>query len=130
MIKSIIASVLKERKRIAVETQDNWDYGIEQCHRKCIDVFAENITASIDFFLCDCTIEDFYWLSETFEGIAEKTQSREIIAAWRSRLNAVHQEDYHQLEFDTEHMRKWVDYAEYVRSISEEIEFAEGQIEP
>lgn len=31
MIKTIIAEILKERKIITVEMQDNWEYGIEQC---------------------------------------------------------------------------------------------------
>ena len=32
--------VLTERKRIADETLDNWDYGIEQCHEKILAMNA------------------------------------------------------------------------------------------
>jgi hypothetical protein len=34
MIKNMIAEVVQERIRICDETQDNWDYGIEQCWKK------------------------------------------------------------------------------------------------
>ena len=83
---------------------------------------------SIDFFLHDCTDEEFYWLSEAFEEIADKAQSKNLISTWRSRLAAVTSENYCRENFISKEMRQHVDYTEYVRSIEQEINYAEGKI--
>lgn len=129
MIKEKIAEVLKERVRIAEETQDNWDYGIEQCWKKCTEIFAADVDKSIYYFLHECTDEDFYWLSEAFEEIAEKTQCRNLIIAWRSRLAAVSSENYNKQNFKSKFMRKWITYEEYVRDVGHEIDYAECRID-
>lgn len=129
MIKENISDIIKVRIRIADETQDNWDYGIEQCWKKYIDILSANIEKSIYFFLHDCTDEEFYWLSEVFEEIADKTQSKKLVSAWRSRLAAVTPENYCQENFISKELRQHVDYPEYVRSIEQEIEYAEGRID-
>ena len=128
MIKENISDIIKERIRISDETQDNWDYGIEQCWKKYIDILSADIEKSIDFFLHDCTDEEFYWLSEAFEEIADKTQSKNLISTWRSRLAAVTSENYCQENFISKEMRQQVDYPEYVRSIEQEINYAERKI--
>lgn len=64
-----------------------------------------------------------------FEDIAEQTQSKELIQVLCSRLAKVLPETYCQQNFKTEHMRKWVNYVEYVRSISSDIDYAESRIE-
>lgn len=129
MIKERIAEVVKERIRICEETGDNWDYGIEQCWAKYVEIMIPDIDKSIAYFLHQCTDEEFYWLSEAFEELSEKAQSKDLIAAWRSRLARVTTETYHQHNFQSEHMRKWVDYNEYVNVIEKEIGYADGQIE-
>ena len=123
-----VEDVINERIRISNETQDNWDYGIEQCWKKYVKIFSANIDKSVEFFLHDCTDEEFYWISEGFEEIAEKTQSKELISAWRSRLAAVSPKNYCQKNFKSKNMRQYVDYAEYVRSIEQDIDYAEGRI--
>ena len=72
--------IMKERIRISIETQDNWDYGIEQCCKKLIDVMSEDIEATNQFLLSDCTADEFIWTSEVFEEVAERTKSRSFIA--------------------------------------------------
>lgn len=129
MIKEKIAGVIKERIRICEETEDNWDYGIEQCWKKYAEIMLPDIDKSIAYFLHECTDEEFYWLSEAFEELSGKAQSKDLIAAWRFRLAKVTTETYHQQSFQSEHMRKWVDYSEYVRSIEKEIDYAEDRIE-
>lgn len=129
MIKEKIAEVIKERIRICEETEDNWDYGIEQCWKKYVEIMLPDIEKGIAYFLHECTDEEFYWLSEAFEEISEKAHSKDLIAAWHSRLARVTPETYHQQNFQSEHMRKWVDYSEYVRSIEQEIDYAEDRIE-
>ena len=64
MIKENIADVIKKRLRISDETQDNWDYGIEQCWKKYVDILSIGIEKSMKFFLYDCTDEEFYRLSK------------------------------------------------------------------
>ena len=129
MIKTTIAEILKERIRIADETQDNWDYGIEQCWKKEIDILTNDIEESVSYFLNDCSDEDFFWIAEIFEEVIEKTQSKKMLQCFRTRLSFVNPEKYNQDTFVSKHMRKWVDYAEYVRSVSMDIEYAEGRIE-
>lgn len=51
------------------------------------------------------------------------------IQVLRNRLAKVVPETYCQQNFKSEHMRKYVDYNEYVRSVSMDIEYAEGQID-
>lgn len=128
MIKTAIVEILKERIRIMIETQDNWDYGIEQCWKKYIDVLIADIEKTIHYFLHECSDEEFYWLSEVFEELIEKSQSNELIAAFRTRLSKVTPENYHQEKFETEFMRKRIDYYEYVRDINKEIDYAESRI--
>lgn len=129
MIKEKIAEIVEERIRICEETDDNWDYGIEQCWNKFVDIITTDVDKSIHYFLFECTDEDFYWLSETFEEIAEKTQSKELISAWRSRLERITPDNYIQQNFKAEHIRKYVDYTEYVRIVNMDIDYAEDRIE-
>lgn len=128
MIKQKIAEVLNERIRIAEETQDNWTDGIEQCWKKCIEIFVADVNRSIEYFLHVCNDEEFYWLSEVFEEIIKNTQHRDFIVVWRCRLANVKPETYCQQDFKSEHMRQWIDYAEYVRSISMDIDYAEDRM--
>ncbi len=93
------------------------------------NILSENVSDTISYFENDCTDEEFYWLGSVFEDVAEKTQSKKLIQVLRKRLEKVTPETYCQKNFKTEHMRKCVDYAEYVRSISSDIEFAEGKID-
>jgi hypothetical protein len=72
--------ILKERIRISVETQDNWDYGIEKCWVQMTEVLSEDIDGTITFLLEDCTADEFIWISEIFEEVTEKTHSRAFIS--------------------------------------------------
>lgn len=129
MIKEEIAEAIKERIRICEETGDNWDFGIEQCWKRYEEIIVDDIEKSIAYFLHECTDEEFYWLSEAFEEISEKAQSKDLIAVWRSRLAAVTPDNYNQQNYRAGFMQKYLDYTEYVRQISEEIDYAEGRIE-
>lgn len=76
-----IKAIVAERKRIADETLDNWDYGIELCHEKFLSMITSNLEEGIAFLENDCDVETIYWISEIFEDIAAKTQSKDFIAA-------------------------------------------------
>lgn len=77
MIKDRIIPIIEERE----STDDEWDYGVEQCHKKLIELMTEDINMSIQFLDNDCTADQFSWLSEVFDEIAEITQSKEFIEA-------------------------------------------------
>lgn len=111
-----------------VSLDPNDDFAIEKCWKEMTNILSEDISATLHFFESECTDEEFYWLGSIFEDIAENTKSKELIQVLRKRLAKVTPEKYRQQDFKTEHMRKWVDYNEYVRSIAEEINYAEGRI--
>ena len=112
-----------------VSLDPNDDFGIEKCWEEMTDILSEDILATFHFFESECTDEELYWLGSIFEDVAEKTQSQELIQVLRNRLAKVTPEIYRQQNFKTEHMQKWVDYTEYVRSINMNIDYAEGKID-
>lgn len=103
----------------------NDDYGIEECWKEETDILSKNIMDAILFFDKECTDEEFYCLSSIFSDVAQKTQSKNFVRVLRARLNRVQRESYKQESFGTEHMRKYVDFDEYVKEISMEIDYAE-----
>lgn len=109
-----------------VESEDN--YWVEDYWKATIELSTKDVAATIMFLQNDCDDEELYFLSEIFEEIVEQTQSKEIVSVLRSRLAKVTPENYNQLNFKSEHMQKWVDYNEYVKSIEEEINYDEGRI--
>ena len=109
-----------------VESEDN--YWVEDYWKATIELSTKDVAATIMFLQNDCDDEELYFLSEIFEGIVEQTQIKELVSVLRSRLAKVTSENYNQLNFKSEHMQKWVDYNEYVKSIEEEINYAEGRI--
>lgn len=129
MIQEQLTEVLKERIRNADELQNNWGDGLEQCWKKETAILTADVSKSIDYFLHECTDEEFFWLAEVFEWVAKQTQSMEFVDALRIRLKQVTPESYHQQDFESDFMRKYVDYNEYVSSIAEEIDYADGQLE-
>lgn len=119
---------LKEAARFrVVESEDN--YWVEDYWKATIKLFTTDVAATIMFLQNDCDDEELYFLSEIFEEIVEQTQSKEIVSVLRSRLAKVTLENYDQQGFKSEHMRKWVDYNEYVRSVEDEINYAENKID-
>ena len=110
-----------------VESEDN--YWVEDYWKAAIEMYVKDLSATIMFFQNDCDDEELYFLSEIFEEIVEQTQSKELVSVLRSRLAKVTPENYDQQGFKSEHMRKWVDYNEYVRSVEDEINYAEGRID-
>ena len=110
-----------------VESEEN--YWVEDYWKATIKLFTTDVNATIMFLQNDCDDEELYFLSEIFEEIVEQTQSKKLVSVLRSRLAKVTSGNYDQQSFKSEHMRKWVDYNEYVRSIEEEINYAEGRID-
>ena len=114
-------------RNMALDPND--DFGTERCWEEMTAILSEDIVATLHYFENECTDEEFYWLGAVFEDVAEKTQSKELIQVLRNRLTKVTPETYCQQNLKNEHMRKWVDYTEYVRGLSVDIDFAEGKID-
>lgn len=92
MIEDIRASI---QKRIL--TDDEWDFGINQCWEKEIEILSRNIHDTIGFLETDCTADEFSWLSEVFEQVAKKTQSRAFVDCLYRIAKKYHEicEEYH-----------------------------------
>lgn len=110
-----------------VESEEN--YWVEDYWKAAIEMYVKDLSATIMFFQNDCDDEELYFLSEIFEEIVEQTQSKELVSVLRFRLAKVTPENYDQQGFKSEHMRKWIDYNEYVRSVEDEINYAENKID-
>jgi len=121
--------LLRELLSRYLSLDPNDDFSIEKYWKEISAILSDDISATIHFFESECTEEEFYWLGSIFEDIAEKTQSKELIGVLRDRLAKVTPETYCQQNFKTEHMQKWVDYTEYVRSVNMNIDYAEGRID-
>ena len=87
-----LKAVAAERKRIAIETQDEWDYGIEQCWKKETEILSRDIAQTINFIENECDDETFCWIGEVFEDVAEITQSKEFVAAIKRRAEKISDE--------------------------------------
>ncbi len=72
MITEEIRRIIKKR----IATDDEWDYGVQQCWNEEIEILTNNIEETIWFLENECTADEFVWLSEIFDDVAEKTQSR------------------------------------------------------
>ena len=71
------------RKRISEECYDEWDYGIEKCWKQEIEILTEDIPSSILFLQNECTADEYSWISEVIEDIAEKTNSYEFVMCYK-----------------------------------------------
>ena len=109
-------------------TECEENYYIEDYWNAAVEIFTKNIDATIAFFKNDCTDEELFWLSEIFEKVAKISQSKELISVLRSRLAEVKPEKYNQANFKSKFMQKWIGYNDYIKSIGDEIDFAEGQL--
>jgi hypothetical protein len=78
MIKEIMQDIIEERKKKNIE-----DYiGIQKCWDKMIQILSENETETIKYLqLCDQ--KELYFISEVFEDVSEKLQSKEYIECLR-----------------------------------------------
>ena len=114
-------------RNMALDPND--DFGTEKCWEEMTAILSEDIVATLHYFENECTDEEFYWLGAVFEDVAEKTQSKELIQVLRNRLAKVTPKTYCQQNLKNEHMRKWVNYTEYVRGLGVDIDFAEGKID-
>ena len=66
--------VIKER----IECPDEWDYGVERCWKKEIEILSEDIPSTIEFLMTECTADEYSWISEVIEDLAAKNSKQRI----------------------------------------------------
>ena len=76
--------VIKQRE----ETDDEWDYGIEQCWKKEIEILSEDIPSTIDFLKNECTDEEYSWISEVIDERAKHIMKR-CLADWKQQSKKI-----------------------------------------
>lgn len=99
-------TVIKDRDRIENETQGAWYAGIEQCHKKLVDIITQDFSSSINYLKNECTADEFSWLSEVFNEIVEKEPSMEFINALK------HLEKKYPEETETYNLHSFIEEAE------------------
>ncbi len=124
MIKESMQEIIKERIRNSDELGDNWDYGIEKCHEQMVRILTENIEDSITYILNECSNEDFLWMCEIFIDLIKITKSVKLLDTIKTRLSYVNEKNYNQNDFKCRLFRKNFDFHSYVKSISQEINYA------
>lgn len=85
-IKSKIGKVLdKEIFRLFLSIRpkifDECYWQLDKYHEEFSSNMSKHLSETINFIKNDCTADDFSWLSEIFEDIAEKTKSKAFIEA-------------------------------------------------
>ena len=67
-----------------IKTDDEDAFGVEECWKELTDILTEDIASTIQYMLTDCTADEFSWISEVFDDVAEKTRSREFLdCCWK-----------------------------------------------
>ena len=74
--------VIKRR----TECHSEWYEGIEQCWKQEIELLSEDIQSTIAYLKNECTAEEYSWISEVIDDLAEKTQNRELIECYKELM--------------------------------------------
>ena len=80
--------VLKELN----ETEIEYDYGIEMCWKEEVEILSEDIPSTVEYLKNECTADEFVWISEIIDDIAEKTKSRELVECYKNLMNKYSEE--------------------------------------
>ena len=88
-----IREVIRRRN----ETHDEYDYGVEMCDKEEIQILSEDIPSTIEYLKNDCTADEFVWISEIIDDLAEKTRNRELMECYKSLMGKFPEESkrYH-----------------------------------
>ena len=68
-------------ERVGIDDEDTAQ--VNNCWEEMVQIFSADISNTILFLDNECTEDEFSWLSEVFEQIAERTKSREFIECLR-----------------------------------------------
>ena len=75
MIDEKIKDILSRREQAHPEDY----FMIENLWEEEVEVLSSDIEETIDYMKSRCSSSEFIWLSEVFEEVAEKTQSRDFV---------------------------------------------------
>ena len=114
------------KRRVSLDIND--DFSLQDCWNSMINILTKNIDETIDFFKTQCSNEEFFWLSEIFEDIAYKSQSKEFITVLNERLNSINSNNFNQKEFKINFTKDNVSFDYFIQDIKKDIEFAEANI--
>ena len=68
------------------ETEIEYDYGIEMCWKEEVEILSEDIPSTIAYLKNECTADEFVWISEIIDDLAENTRSRELVECYKSLM--------------------------------------------
>ena len=107
------------------------DHGCERCWKIMTEILTENMTETVNYLINQCTDEEFFWIASVFDDVADKTQSKEFVRAIRTRLAQVTRKNYVTLSYPSRYLDVrdlTVNYDDYVKSVTVDLEYAEGAI--
>ena len=78
-----LRNIFKDLDKYESVTDGTWDWGVEQCRNKEIALLTADMNETLRYLEDECTGDDFGWISEVFDDVAEITQSRRFIEALR-----------------------------------------------
>jgi len=76
-----VDAIIAERYRLSKVFDDEWAYPIQLCWDELTALFTRNIDDTIAFLDNDCTAEEFGWISDVFDFVADETQSKAFVDA-------------------------------------------------
>ncbi len=79
--------IINERIKVEEISKGEWQDGIDKCWEQEIAILSEDIPSSIDFLMYDCTEEEYSWISEIIDDLAEKTGSKELIQCYKNLMS-------------------------------------------
>ena len=80
--------VLKRRD----ETHSEYTYGLEMCWKEEVEILSKDIPSTIEYLQNKCTADEFVWISEIIDDLAEKTRSRELVECYKNLMNKYSEE--------------------------------------
>jgi len=80
-IKKILSKKLKLHLEDYIGIQEIWD--------KETEILCRDMAETINFIENECDDKTFCWIGEVFEDVADRTQSKEFIAAIKKRAEKV-----------------------------------------
>lgn len=79
MITEEIRAVTGQRAVFSDDEWYCWEHFIEQCRQEEAEILSRHIDDTIYFLENECTADEFSWLSEVFDDVAERTRSWEFV---------------------------------------------------
>lgn len=113
-------------KRLRLNIND--EFGLQKCWNQEISVMSKNMQDTVNFLLTKCSTEDFFWLGEVFEDVAKKTKSQAFVECLHIKLATITEAEYNSQIFSTDFRQLGIGYAEYVRQLTDDINYADGQL--